>query len=391
MPKNQKVPQLNDVSNDIFAHAIPNAEIVGTSYMMNGISRTCKYASEPRKYGKIQLTLFKQTLDFRKIQTELLQAVVDNKEITVRAILFEANKNKILPELLLLDPQYHIAIESKLTWQKFYAENPLTMAAKRKQPKMIELLLSYYDILEQTKVVTDAIAKSLSAWKPYEFKKDPGTGKDEIAIPPEYTSYAKSLIEVFAKEAFPYGITTEHGKPTYKKLSDETELFLTALLDILIPKKAVKLDDYLDVELFLLAFYQAFSDHFNLFKNDDQKVAFCVRANALIKSVLHAETSEICCDGIYYASEALDKGEQIKICETAHQHKLKAGESFYRADRNSRVGLGFDFDISSSGHWSCGRAGMERLVGRFGKIMSSKNNKFLENYAAITVTSTCRL
>src|SRR3990167_47647 len=80
--------------------------------------------------------------DFNKlIFKELLQSVVDDDSKAVERIL------KIKPFLLLQDPEKNFVIESKLTWQKFYAEKVGVMAAKRKQIKMLTLLFPYYDKL----------------------------------------------------------------------------------------------------------------------------------------------------------------------------------------------------------------------------------------------------
>src|SRR5689334_13374719 len=68
-----------------------------------------------------------------------LQAVIDDDAEMVKKCL------EINPEVFLGEPNKNLIIESQLTWQKFYAENALMMAVKRKQIKMIELLLHYYD------------------------------------------------------------------------------------------------------------------------------------------------------------------------------------------------------------------------------------------------------
>jgi hypothetical protein len=66
----------------------------------------------------------------QQLQQLLLQAVVDDDRKKVEEIL-DAN-----PKLLLMIPDANMVIGSKYTWQKFYAENALTMAVKRNQPEM---------------------------------------------------------------------------------------------------------------------------------------------------------------------------------------------------------------------------------------------------------------
>jgi len=319
-------PMLTIASNDIFAHAMSNSGVLNTNSMMEQVTKTCQFAH----------TLFKETFNFRKIQKELLQAVADGDTNAICNILRE--HHKIESELLLLDPQYSFTITSKLTFQTFYAENPLKMAAKRKQLNMIDFLLkNYYEKLEPTKVVDDAIAESLSAWKCYEMKKDVN-GIDQIIIPKEYITYFESLVEVISKETFPYGRLSKDNN----KLSEETELKLSELLDRLIPKQAVKLDDYLDVELFLLAAYTVYRDE-NVLNDDKKWDAFCIRVIGLILSVLSPEPSEIWCEGLDKVVVAITANKEIKISENAHNHKLKDGSPFYRSSRDSREGQGFDF------------------------------------------------
>ncbi len=371
---------LTDASNDIFKYAMPQAGIPGMTTIMGAVSNTCKYAN----------TLFKDTLVDRKTQKAFFQAVIDDDRETVKHIL-DSQSEKLLPELLLLEPQHNMIIESQRTWQKFYAENALTMAVKRKQIKMIDLLLSYYDKLIQTKVVEDAKAASLSAWKDYEMQKN-AQGKDEIVIPDEYAFYAKSLIDTFTKETFPHGKLSKKNK----KLSEETELALSTLLNILLPKKPVELDDYLDIELLLLAVYKTFWDNFDAFKNDNQRDAFCIRVRGLIESVLHPETSEIYCEGLYNVVTAMEQGKEkeIKISALAKEHKLKGGQSFYRASRDSHVGLGYDYfcDIFGAAPlFVCRGWIVFRVSGAWKSYVEQKQQIFGTLRSDCTVSKVCTL
>lgn len=298
-----------------------------------------------------------------------LQAVIDDNRMKISELL---DKN---PELLLVKALRGIEIESQYTWLKIDAENEdaLSIAAKRKQIKMIELLLPYYDKLEQTEEVIKAKADALSAWKAYEMQKNEETDEDEIVIPREYADYAQSLIKVFKEETFPNGVKG--------KFSEKTEDALKLLFDILLPKKATKLDDYIDPELLLLALYKAYRDQFRTFQNWEQRDAFCVRMIGLAQSVLSPETAKIFCEGLYYVVE-----ENRGISARAKALKLLDGESFYRASRESLTGLGFEFLCSGHGCPEFVRVVVAWLgpdVGLFGKTMSSKNNNFTEHYAAI--------
>lgn len=363
---------LADASKDIFNYAMPNAGVSGTTTLIGAVSRICRHSS----------TLFQEALAFKKIQTALLQAVIDHDQKTMTTIL-DSNL-KQLPELLLLDPQYNIVIESQLTWQRFYAESPLTMAAKRKQINMIELLLPYYKMLEPTHIVEDSIAESLSAWKCYDMKKNM-QGEDKIIIPKEYTSYFESLLNVISKETFPYG-----------KLSEATEVTLSGLFKKLLPSQPLKLDEYLDVELFLLAACKAYKDA-NGLQTWEKSRTFCLRVISLIVSALSPETSAIWCEGLADVVNAIQGGEEIKISARAAEHKLEDGESFYRSSRDSQSGQGFDYVCGTwAPYHDFSPASIGRYAHRLETIWLSKNNKFLEKYAAIALSSkpastSCRL
>src|SRR3990167_1072656 len=203
--------RITDLPKEIFTTAMPQANVTDkeVTAVMGMLSNTGNYFHR----------MFKEELTNRAMRT-LYQAVIDDDRETVKRILVAR------PNLLLV-------VESKLTWQKFYAEKPAIMAAKRKQIKMLELI----DELEQTELVKQAKAEALLAWSPYETQQN-AQGKDEIVIPRLYADYAKSLIDVFREEAFPNG--------TKGKFSEKTENALKLLFDILLPKKAVKLDDYID-------------------------------------------------------------------------------------------------------------------------------------------------
>ena len=267
-----------------------------------------------------------------------LQAVIDDDRNIVAELL---DKN---PELLLVKAKKGVAIQSQHTWLTIDAEDEdaLSIAVKRKQIKMVELMLPYYDKLEQTPDVLQAKSKALSAWVFYKMQKNE-EGAIEIVIPREYSIYAQSLIDVFRNETFPNG--------TNGKFSEKTELAIESLFNILLPKRSVKLDDYLDPELFLLALYKAYNDNFALFQgNWKQLEAFCIRVIGLVQSVLSPETAKIFCEGLYYVVE-----ESRSISPRASLLKLLSGEAFYRSGFESRVGLGFEYLCSGRGH---GRAGL---------------------------------
>lgn len=328
---NNREKAITDLPKEMFTDAMPQAGISvnQTNGILGTLSNTCKHFH----------FLFKEDLVKRK----LFQAVIDDDCETVKRILGSRL------DLLLIDPPKNLLVESKWTWQKFYAEKIAMMAAKRRQINMFELILSYYDNLEQTDEVREAKAQALSAWKVYETKKN-AEDQDEIVIPSEYADYAKLLIDVFSKETFPHG-GNQYG---YGMLSKETETALEALFNKLLPEQAVKLDDYPDVELLLLAVYKAYWNHFNTFKKWEQRDAFCIRVRGLIQSVLMPETAKIFCESLDDVVTAMKKGEKKEISKEAMSHKLKSGEAFYRTSRDSKGGQGFNFYCGVFGRLASG-------------------------------------
>lgn len=272
-----------------------------------------------------------------KVTQRFLQAVINDDRETVAAMLDK------MPQLLLVTPDPGLVIESQHTWQKFYAEPALTMACKLKQIKMTELLLSYYDKLPQDDDVIKAKTAGLCAWKPYVTEEN-ADDETVILIPQEYASLAQSLVDAFREETFPNGIPGENNIPRNIELSEPTEAALLSLLDILVPKQAVKLDECIDAELLLLAIYQAYVNNFDTFNQNWNKLdALCIRVMGLIQSALIPETGKIFCESLYDVVIEMDRGKVREISPMANAHMLKGGEKFYRENRDSRDGNGFEF------------------------------------------------
>lgn len=289
---------------------------------------------------------------FKKLMAKFLQAVVDDDRDTVTAIL------DVNPELVFIDPSPNLIIESQLTWQKFYAENSLQMAIKCKQIEMIKILLLYYDKLEQTEEVINTKIRALSAWEAYEIQKN-AEGEDEIVIPPEYASLSQSLIDAFKEETFPNGIPGNDGTAMNVALGEKTELALSSLLDILVPKSAVMLDEHIDIELLLLAILKAYRDNFTSFNyNWNRLDAFSIRVIGLIQSALPAEAGKLWCEGLADVVAAIELKQEKQISARAVSRRLITGESLYRSSRAARVGIGFYF--------LCGVFGERRMSRRFG-------------------------
>ena len=295
-----KTRRITDFPKDIITNAMPQANIPEkqVTAVMGTLSNVNKHF----------YSMFKEDLTQRACRI-LYQACIDDYRDTVKRILDSR------PDLLLIEPPSNLVIESKWTWQKFYAKNPLIMAVQLKQIEMLTLMLPYYDNLPQTDDVKQAKAEAMSAWVGYQVQKNT-LGEDEIVIPFEYANYAKSLIDVFSEETFP------NGNYRYGMLSEKTEFALLTLFNRLLPEQAVKLDDYIDVELLLLAIYKTYWDHFDTLKNWLQREAFCNRVSGLIQSVLTPETGKIFCESL---DEVVTRG--IELSKHALNHKMKDGRA----------------------------------------------------------------
>lgn len=282
------------------------------------------------------------TLEFIIIEMyqPLLQAVVDDDLKKVTALL---DRN---PALLLVDPPNDLVIESKKTWQKFYAKKPLMMATARKQLEMTKLLFSYYDKLETTDTLQEEKMAALSAWPTYKTQIE----DDRIfIIPQEYIDYLQWLVNLFIAETFPYGTNT------YVRLSEETEAGLSCLFNLLSPKSAIQLDErYVDVELLLLTAYKMYDDHFTFFDNHEnlhKANAFCIRVIGLIQGALTPDTAKFLCEGlnVYFSKNDIinARAASLQLCH---------GKPFYRPSRDSHTGSGFEYFCGCNGQ-ACRRTG----------------------------------
>lgn len=304
---------------DPFTMAMLNSGIPvkQTTAFMGALSNTNK-----RFYG-----MFYTSITDSAIIT-LYQAVIDGNQKQVKRIL----DSRL--DLLLLPVKPDLIIESKLTWQRFFAEDFLMMAVKRKQVNMILLLLFYYKKINRD----DLIRNAFDAWFFYETKQI--NGGERVIIPSEYLCYARSLIYVFAYETFPNGI--------YGPFSEKTESALSLLFNILFPKQAMKLDDYISIELLLLAMYRVYACHINALSKNQQD-AFCIRAIGLVQSALHPESSALLCEGLDNATLLVNAMKRVIPSKRALSHQLKSGENFYRRSRESRSDLGYNYLCSIRG------------------------------------------
>lgn len=314
MPDKKPFPTLQDIVVGKFvktSHSLFSPEIIN---MRNAYSS--RHLTEMGPIDQI----FHQ-----KVTKPFLQAVIDDDRQMVAKML-DAN-----PQLLIIDLPNEFVIESKYTGQKFFAKSALMMACKRKQTEMVKLLLPYYDKLNQSDEVIKAKTEALSAWQVGEMSKNQA-GEDVIDLPSVYQDYAEELIEQFRAEQLPL-----------VQLSDHTELYLTELYAELLPDAVIDLDNYLDIELLLVAICKAYYKHYRTLIvevekaiTEDRAEHFCNRVIGILQRVLPPETAKILCQGLRKVIEA---DEAIGI--NAESLLLADGSSYYLDPDDNRRGFGF--------------------------------------------------
>ena len=332
---------------------------------------------------------FNAELKLRAIVTQLWRAVIDGNQKAVVHLFNELNfqKPKVLLRLLTQPAPKGLVITSQLSFQKFDLgdETLLSAAAKRNQIKMIATLLSCCKQLPQTDALRNAIKEALSKWK---FQTINLQGREDIDIPQEYLDYANTLIDAFKAETLilpersfeldpsrsPLFGLIEDGKLPFvvreareivqkamppsiesvkEKLSEQTESVLSSLFNKLFPLDAVKLDNYCNVELLLLALYQQCrigrGNHMGYDFGDFSLPltrAFCIRVIGLAQSALTRENA------IFFLkdneSQLFDVVKQIRnhFQGCTYNVELTSGQAFFRSLRDLQLGLGYQFLFS---------------------------------------------
>lgn len=256
-----------------------------------------------------------------------LKAVVNDDRETAGRML------ESRPDLLLMTPPKGMTVKT-LAWQTFYAEAAPLMAAKRGQIEMLKMMRPYFDRLPDQEKVNTTLSAIKEAWA-YQSKKN-GQGVDQIMIPEAYTYYANKLVDAFIEQPI----------QNNANLSASAQSAFLAFFNMLLPKGAVHLDNYINPGVLLLALLNTYRDHFNHFQYWDQRSAFCVRIIGLAQSVLSVEDAKIFCEGLYQVVGVI--GNRKELSTRAKQLKLDNSQtSFYplagRPNVDSTTGLGFQF------------------------------------------------
>jgi hypothetical protein len=187
--------------------------------------------------------------------------------------------------------------------------------------------------------------------------------------PTEYlTTYLPKILEATSKR----GHTLKNKREEYaselnlliaeiKKGEEAGDKAISDFRKKYLPKNAIRLNEYVDVEALLHEAYKAYVDEYDNLKYD-QRVKYCINVIGFIQSLLSPETAKIFCQGLYDVVE-----NKKPISALAESLKLVNDKdiSFYRASRQSRKDLGFDFYCA--GHGAPWRLRGE-VAGRRGRV-----------------------
>lgn len=278
---------------------------------------------------------------------KLLQAVVDDEQQTVKTIL-DGNPGLLTPELSLGEStNENITIQSQLTWQIFYAENPLVMAVARNQVAMVEILLPYFDKL------TNGREAAEKQWQQAEsiIKEQKRPSAD----------FFDDLINTIINQS------AEEVKQTLQEFRRKV-----------LPEKAVKLEEYYNVEQLLLSAYQAFDNKVDNLQYCDQRRSFTVNVLGFCQSLLSRKDAEVFCQGLY---GVVDDYEAIS--ERARRLEVNiSGVVFYRSNSDLSSGLGFDYLVNLGG-WRPGPTDIivKSYVKQKQQTMESLNSSYFGSVA----------
>lgn len=261
----------------------------------------------------------------KSLQFKLLQAIIDDDRTLVRTLL-SADPNLLVPCPFSL-PRL---VQSKYTWQTFESEPALMMALKRNQTEMLSIIVEAVEKVGN-KLTSEQQKDIWTQWNTAEASLESSIERSrQFTAIPEVGFQA--LIDVIKRETFPNGPKGQ--------LSKETETALQKFRETLLPKGAIKLDDYCEIIHLLLTAYQAYVQAFSQFPDWAQRDVFCVKVIGYIQSLLPVEIAKVFCEGLY---SVVEWGKPIS--ERAANLQLRDGHRFYRDDLEDVMGLGFNFVV----------------------------------------------
>lgn len=280
---------------------------------------------------------------YQRLVLELLQATIDDDYQKVKTILdFD-------PQLLLIEPRDVgvTEIESKLPWQRFLTEKPFIMAQKLKRFAMTSIMLTYFEKIAPANDMKagdakDAKSEAEKQWVFPEFLDVQFQPKEDEDLQKKYIKdYLNPLIETIA-----FDNTVEvdwiNEEAQINKLNERTNQALQTFRDILLPNRAIAIDECLDIEQFLIAANKVYSD--DVFQNWHQQQVYIINVISFILGLAPPPLSKAYCSSLY---DVVLRFKPIK--KEALVFKMHNGQPFYRISRDSHFGLGFTFFLGDRG------------------------------------------
>ena len=262
------------------------------------------------------------------LQRKLLQAVIDDDGEFVTALL------SAHPDLLV-GCSLRQLVQSQYTWQTFESEPALMMALKRNQTDMLGIIVKAVETAGD-KLTAEQRENIMQQWEDAEASLPSSIKRSQ-----EFDF--QSLIDVIKRETFLNGLEG--------RLSEETETALQKFREALLPRGAIKLDDYCEIMHLLLAVYQAYDQVFYQFQGWPQRDVFCIKVIGYIQSLLPVEIAKVFCEGLYsvvkqnrpISARAANLQFSARVADLQLHGVSALRLGFYRLSLDDEDGLGFRF------------------------------------------------
>lgn len=297
------------------------------------------------------VTLYTQTDKIRQKRAllQLLQAMLHDEPLIVSHIL------KSYPEFLFAKPEnYRITeIESQYTWLRYLitGESVFSIAQKLGLVDMVKIMIPYFikEIKKEKMCNEDHPSEPEKQW----FMPSPSSNLEEeykrqeeqhvlrekyiqkYLSAPIKALESDSTIQVYWKE----NPENKCFEAKIDNASDNTIKAFELLREEIFKPKAI--NDCIDTHQLLRAAYEGWydvKDRFNIpFLTIHQRDAYAILMIGFIESLVEPKLGQILCKHFNKCLIGPNSVEPLK---------LKDGRSFYRLDRDSHSGLGFNFFCS---------------------------------------------
>lgn len=264
------------------------------------LSNTCK-ALHKQGHFKLLLNPNNDRRDF----IQLAQALIDNKQVEVKRIL------DIKPDLLVFKLDKSMLLRSQYTFQNICVEYPLTMALKRHQLEMVQLLLPYFKKLKDK----NGHEEALTQWN---------------FAPLDEIYNFNNLMQCISTDVLYYSHHRKTNDQRDLRLSDKANRFTEIAMNEFRNKMLNSGQPY-DIQRNLVAALNLYYE-VGIDLNGPSSEFYSINVIGFLMSLLPPELAEIFCG----------RSDRKLIIDDQSL-------SFYRENIKSKVGLGFDFVCTTSG------------------------------------------